>query len=295
MHSIREFNDKIKSLKNTRKITGSMKMVSTVKFQKFSRSKAAAINFAQSIDTASSHFFAFYDSANKTFSNNDKELSNKALILFFTADRGLCGRYNTNVFREALKVSEQLKKDDIEPVFCCSGSKGVAYLSRYKLKCEHFFTTSAASPDIKNAHEIARFCIEKYQSGEVNSVYLVYSQRKSSLSEEPVIRKVLPIQKDTETPSQQAEAVLKSLLFENNPEEIQQHLFQMKMFANIYRALIESAESEHSARMNAMETATTNCDKMIQNYQQLRNRARQTAITTELSEIVTGKEALENN
>jgi F-type H+-transporting ATPase subunit gamma len=295
MHSIREFNDKIKSLKNTRKITGSMKMVSTVKFQKFSRSKASAISFAQSVDAASLHFFAFSDSINDSSNSNKKKASNKALILFFTADRGLCGRYNTNVFREALKVSEQLKKEQTEFIFCCSGSKGVAYLSRYKYKCEHFFSTAAASPDVKNAHEIARFCIEKYQSGEVDSVYLVYSQRKSSLAEEPVVRKVLPIQKDAETGTQNANQVLNSLLLENKPEEIQRHLFQMKMFSSIYRALIESAESEHSARMNAMETATTNCDKMIQNYQQLRNRARQTAITTELSEIVTGKEALESN
>lgn len=272
-----------------------MKMVSTVKFQKFSRSKASAINFAQSVDAAASKFFAFSDSAITTFSDNENAPSNKALIVFFTADRGLCGRYNTNVFRETLKISEQLKKESIDSVFCCSGSKGTAYLTRYKLQCEHFFSTAAANPDVKNAHEIARYCLNKYQSGEVDSVYLVYSQRKSSLSEEPVFQKILPIQNDTASTSQNAAMGLHSLLLENSAEEIELHLFQMKMFASVYRALIESAESEHSARMSAMETATTNCDKMIQNYQQLRNRARQTAITTELSEIVTGKEALESN
>jgi F-type H+-transporting ATPase subunit gamma len=134
--------------------------------------------------------------------------------------------------------------------------------------------------------------LNKYLSGEVDSIYIVNSQRKSSVTEEPVTQKVFPVEKK-EGKSEQKKSAIHSLLLENNAEEIQVHLSQMKMFAAIYRALIESAESEHSARMNAMETATTNCDKMIQNYQQLRNRARQTAITTELSEIVTGKEALE--
>jgi F-type H+-transporting ATPase subunit gamma len=293
MHGIREYNDKIKSLKNTRKITGSMKMVSTVKFQKFSRSKLSAVNFAQSVETATSDFFTYADPV----ASNDPKLKapvNKALVVFFTADRGLCGRYNTNVFREALRLSEQLKKENIETVFCCSGSKGVAYLTRYKLHCEHFFNTAAANPDSKSAHEIARFCMNKYQSGEVDSIYIVNSQRKSSVSDEPVSQKVFPVKKEDSKSAEKKDAI-HSLLLENNPEEIQNHLFQMKMFASVYRALIESAESEHSARMNAMETATTNCDKMIQNYQQLRNRARQTAITTELSEIVTGKEALEKS
>ncbi|HEX2958908.1 MAG TPA: ATP synthase F1 subunit gamma [Chitinispirillaceae bacterium] len=294
MHGIREYNDKIKSLKNTRKITGSMKMVSTVKFQKFSRLKTSAINFAQSIDAAASTFFKLVDSANSE--NPDlKEPSKKALIIFFTSDRGLCGRYNSNVFRETLKVNQLLKKENIDSVFCCSGSKGLTYLSRYKLQCRQFFSTASSNPDAKNAHEIARFCLDKYQSGEVNSVYLVYSRRKSSL-EEPVSLKVFPVQNDTEATAQNDDAVsISSLLLENKPEIIKKHLSQMKMFASVYRALVESAESEHSARMSAMETATTNCDKMIQNYQQLRNRARQTAITTELSEIVTGKEALEHN
>jgi F-type H+-transporting ATPase subunit gamma len=291
MHGIREYNDKIKSLKNTRKITGSMKMVSTVKFQKFSRAKVSAVNFAQSVETAASDFFQFADPG-VSGDQKHKTPVNKALVVFFTADRGLCGRYNTNVFRETLRLSEQLKSDNIETVFCCSGSKGATYLSRYKLQCEHFFNTAAANPDSKNAHEIARFCLNKYLTGEVDSIYIVNSQRKSSVSEEPVTQKVFPVEKK-EGKSEQKKSAIHSLLLENNAEEMQVHLSQMKMFACIYRALIESAESEHSARMNAMETATTNCDKMIQNYQQLRNRARQTAITTELSEIVTGKEALE--
>lgn len=294
MQGIREFNDKLKSLKNTRKITGSMKMVSTVKFQKFSRLKPSAVRFSQSIDAAAANFLVF----SRSFISNLAQLEtpdNKALIIFFTGDRGLCGRYNTNVFRETLKLSEQLKARNIKPVYCCCGSKGYAYLSRYKFHCDHFFSTAAANPDVKNADEIARYSLSRYFSGEIESVYLVYSQRKSSLAEEPLHEMVLPILSVGKKQDAQAEGTIRDLILENKPDEMLKQMYQMKMFSSVYKALIEAAESEHAARMNAMETATTNCDRMIQYYQQLRNRARQTSITTELSEIVTGKEALEHN
>lgn len=292
MQSIREFNDKLKSLKNTRKITGSMKLVSTVKFQKFSRLKPSAVRFSQSVDCTASKILSLVKSV-KPKNKKGEIKSNKALILLFTADRGLCGRYNTNVFRETLRLSEQLKKNNMVPSYCCSGLKGYAYLSRYNLDCDHFFAQASANPDIKSADEIARYCLSRYLSGEVDSVYLVYSQRRSSLSEEVVNERVLPYESEEKTASQDTDSLTDNPILENKPEEALKQMYQIKIFSSVYKALVEAAESEHSARMNAMETATTNCDRMIQYYQQLRNRARQTAITTELSEIVTGKEALE--
>ncbi|MBN1603387.1 MAG: ATP synthase F1 subunit gamma [Chitinispirillaceae bacterium] len=294
MQSIREFNDKLKSLKNTRKITGSMKLVSTVKFQKFSRLKPSAVRFSQSVDIAASKILSFERSV-KSKNKKSETRGNKALILFFTADRGLCGRYNTNVFRETLRISEQLKNDSLVPVYCCSGLKGYTYLSRYNLDCDHFFNSASANPDVRHADEIARYCLSRYLSGEINSVYLVYSLRRSSLSEEVIHKRVLPYEPEDGTASQETDSLKDNLILENKPEVALKQMYQMKMFSSVYKTLVEAAESEHSARMNAMETATTNCDRMIQYYQQLRNRARQTAITTELSEIVTGKEALEQN
>jgi F-type H+-transporting ATPase subunit gamma len=294
MQGIREFNDKLKSLKNTRKITGSMKMVSTVKFQKFSRLKPSAVRFSQSVDRAASKILPLAGSVH-TKNVKNATADNKALILFFTADRGLCGRYNTNVFRETLKISERLKENSLEPVYCCIGLKGYAYLSRYNLHCDHFFSNASANPDINNADDIARYCLSRHLSGEISTVYLVYTQRRSSLSEEVIHERVLPYEPEEKTVSQDPERLTDTWILENKPEEAIKQMYQIKLFASIYKALIEAAESEHSARMNAMETATTNCDRMIQDYQQLRNRARQTAITTELGEIVTGKEALEQN
>jgi F-type H+-transporting ATPase subunit gamma len=293
MLGIREYNNKIKSLKNTRKITGSMKMVSTVKLQKFSRMKQSAVSFAHSVDATVAGFF--HNSRTFDYTKPSKKVSvNKALIIFFTADRGLCGRYNSNIFRETLKFYEQLKEQKIEAVFGCSGNKGHAYLLRYKIPCDHFFARTASNADINSAHEISQYCLSKYLSGEVDTVYLIYSQRKGSLSEEPYCEKVLPVESnDTKKQNPQTENSVRSVILESDPEKVFKHISQIKMLSSVYRALIESTESEHSARMTAMETATTNCDKMIQHYLLLRNRARQTAITTELSEIVTGKEALE--
>jgi F-type H+-transporting ATPase subunit gamma len=268
-----------------------MKMVSTVKLQKFTRLKHSTGAFLHHITMITSDFNYALQSVNLDILTNKKTAS-KADILFFTSDRGLCGRYNSNLFREVLKLSESLKKSSIVSVFSCIGQKGHAYLQRLGMPVEHFYTNAASHPDLTSALAIAEDCVKRFTSGATDEVYMIHTQKKSSLQEEPVVQKILPLEHKVEKVDHPSPS-RGSFILESSAQTTMRQVLEMKTFASVYCALIEAAESEHAARMSTMDTASTNCDRMIQHYQQLKNRARQTAITTELSEIVTGKEALE--
>jgi len=149
----------------------------------------------------------------------------------------------------------------------------------------------ASSPDFPGAVSIGKELLELFTSGEFHEIWIVYTVRASSLLEKPVAERLLPIPNVQEV----AELAEKSnaVLYDEPAPVVLQQAVELDVCARVHQALVQSAVSENAARMSAMDSATGNCDKMIHRYTQLRNRARQAAITTELSEIVTGKESLE--
>jgi F-type H+-transporting ATPase subunit gamma len=285
MVGLREFNKKINSLKNTRKITSSMKMISSVKLQKFIKTQHTAAPFCKA-SMAMLNQVASLAGKSNIFCNGYPEV-NKSLIVLFSSDRGLCGRFNTNVIRKAMQLSETLSSRQCKCIFSFAGSKGHAFFKRRRTPVEKVYEGSSV-PTYAYASGIADDLFNSFIKGDFQEIWIVYT-RKVALQEEPCAERLLPfeINKDLTTVSEK-------VLLEENVTKLLVNFSRLAVRAQIYRALLESTVSEHTARMGAMDAATSNCDKMIQRYIKLRNRARQTAITTELTEIVSGKEAIDH-
>lgn len=284
MVGIREYNKKITSLKNTRKITSSMKMISSVKLQKYMKTQQAVIPFYQASLSMLNRIASLVKDSNILCSGYPEV--KKSLIVLFSSDRGLCGRFNTNAIRKAIQLSDVLSSKRCECTFSFSGSKGYAFFKRQKLPVEKVYEGNS-SPDYTTATAIADDLFSRFAEGNFQEIWIVYS-RKTALLEEPCVERLLPfdVNNDLSTES-------RDVLLEEKSTALLQNFSQMALRAKIYKAHLDSTVSEHAARMGAMDAATANCDKMIQRYIKLRNRARQTAITTELTEIVSGKEAID--
>jgi F-type H+-transporting ATPase subunit gamma len=284
MVGLREYNKKINSLKNTRKITSSMKMISSVKLQKFMKNQRAAVPFYQTSISMLNQVASL--GSNSSIYFNGYPQVHKSLTLLFSSDRGLCGRFNTNAIRKAIQLSEILSSRRCECRFSFAGSKGHAFFKRRKLPVEKAYEVSSV-PNYANAVSIADDLFHRFTKGDFQEIWIVYT-RKVALQEEPCIERLLPFETNKDLPPASRE-----ILLEENAAELLKSFSQLAIRAKIYRAQLDATVSEYTARMTAMDAATTNCDKMIQHYVKLRNRARQTAITTELTEIVSGKEAID--
>lgn len=286
MQGIREFNKKITSLKNTRKITSSMKMISSVKLQRFSKLRQTTAPFWETAQASLERICCFAGDSHVLC--NGYPQGKKTHVLLFSSDRGLCGRFNTNAIRKALQLFDELTEKGNECTFSFAGGKGFAFFKRRKLPVGKVYE-GGGTPGYNLASVIADDLFDKYMKGEAQQIWIVYTRKAAGMTEEPCSELLLPFNF-----SQHSSPGTPNVLLEEDSTELLIKYALMALRAKIYKAHLESTVSEHAARMSAMDTATTNCDQMIQRYIKLRNRARQTAITTELSEIVSGKEAIDN-
>lgn len=286
MQGIREYNRKIASLKNTRKITSSMKMISSVKLQRFSRVRTDALPFWKESARLQARVSSLV--TNRPTSTRSAEDGPVALVVLVTSDRGMCGQHNNNAIREAMTLYDTLSQRGLKVRFSVAGNRGTAFFRRRNIPVEHDYSGASSAADYEEARAIAYDCMASFERGEADEVWLVYTLRVSSLDQRPTTERLLPLAPADDVVDREA-----GVLLEETPEELLQTVEPLVVRARVHRALVESAVSEHEARMAAMESATSNCDRLIHHYVQLRNRARQAAITTELSEIVTGKEAIE--
>lgn len=290
MQTIKEFNQKLVSLQHTRKITSSMKMISSVKMQRLSKMKMASQPFWESVGR-------LYANVGNVFGNVQHPLVcgypevGVSRILLFTSDRGLCGRFNTNASRKMLELTEIQNRQNQKSIVSCVGSKGYTFVKRRTTFLGSYYPGVAGDPTYEAARKIGSELLDDFLAGSCQEVWLVYTRRISSLEEEPVHERLLPITLAALSEEQKTRA---DYLFEEDPEQLLMNMVPILVCARIHEVLILASMSEHAARMSAMDAATTNADRLMRKYVQLRNRARQASITTELTEIVTGKESLES-
>lgn len=260
-------------------------MISSVKLQRYTKLRQIAAPFWDTAQSMLNRIGSLVD--NTHILCNGYPDPKKALIVMFSSDRGLCGRYNSNAIRKAMQLFDTLSSQNRDCQFSFIGSKGHAFFKRRKLSIEKLYE-GTSHPDYATATRIASELFDEYLKGNAHEIWLVYT-KKVALLEETYSEQLLPFNKiGSSEPGNQ------SVLMEESGTELLKNYGLTALKAIIYKALLEAAVSEHNARMSAMDTATSNCDQMIQRYIKLRNRARQTAITTELSEIVSGKEAIDN-
>lgn len=295
MATIKEYNVKLKSLKNTQKITRTMKMVSASKLRKAQHAQQSAKFYAQKLTELLSRISKKIDSSLHPLLHNHEKETKRALILVYTSDKGLCGAFNHNAHKHVRQWlnENQSKYDHIELSFC--GKRGYNFFKNYKHIRQHYDDVTL-NPNFQTATNIADTINQDFINGEFDELYLAYNQFFSPLLQKTIFEKVLPI--DPEALKNFLQIKEESLThreytFEPEAPDLLDFLIRHFMYFKIYFALLENCAGEHGARMTAMENATKNASKLIDDYTLLRNRARQAQITTELTEIVAGAEALE--
>jgi F-type H+-transporting ATPase subunit gamma len=210
-------------------------------------------------------------------------------IVLITGDRGLCGAYNSSVIRKAFDIARPLGTDRVR--FVCIGKKGAGFFRRrgYKIVAEHAVPATGIS--FADAQALSRTAREMFEQGEIDALYLIYTQFVSAMTQRPQSLQILPLQPVEGGGAERAGSTA-SYIFEPDPDQILASLLPRYVDTQVYQSVVESVASEHGARMTSMSSATDNAGKMISNLTLSLNRARQATITKEIAEIVGGAEAL---
>ena len=300
MPSLRDIRTRIGSVKSTRQITKAMKMVSAAKLRRAQDAILKTRPYAQLLQQTLSRVAARASDDTKA---EVKELAaadlgvhpllvarnqKTAEIVAITSDRGLAGGFNSIIARRTQRFivenSERFSRIDIATI----GRKGRDYFRARKIEVRKDWVGVHAGLAYQKAEEIAREYAERYVAGEVDAVFLCYNEFKSAISQKVVVFQLLPIETPEAAPGQ---AVI-DFKYEPSRDGLLRTLLPRHVAMQVWRALLESAASEHGARMSAMESATKNAEEMISLLTLQYNRARQAAVTKELMEIVSGAEAL---
>lgn len=300
MAGMRDIKRRIRSIKSTQQITKAMKMVAAAKLRRAQEKVMQARPYANRIQGVLSRLVvAAQDVSHPLLETREVKHIGYCVI---TADRGLCGGYNANIIR---KVNAEIKhRDDVSLV--CVGRKSRDFFRRVGKKIEAEYVGLGEDISFSTAQEIAGKIMALYQEGVFDEVQLVFTEFVSALTQRPVQMQLLPIpaqaamdgvQGASDGPANQAagqgdKGPQAMYLFEPSPEGVLNDLLPKYVVNQVYRALLEAKASEHGARMTAMGSATDNAKEMIDKLTLSFNRARQAAITKEISEVVGGAAAL---
>ena len=291
MTTIKECNLKIESLKNTKKITNAMKMVSVSKLRRAQQAQTNAKIYAKNITTLISRLSASVDPQQHPLLMPRKNVRS-ILILVITSDKGLCGAFNNNINKQVLSWIQAHQGQYVRVDISCCGKKANMFFRR-RITVKKYYSNMTVSPNFANAETIGNDLINDFLNRTYDEVYVTYNEFFSPLSQKITFDKILPVDPKALL---KEEGVKKSrsipYLFEPPIFELLNFLIPHFVFFKIYFALLENSAGEHGARMIAMDSATKNAAELTNKYVLYRNRARQAAITTELLEIIAGAEAL---
>ncbi len=286
MPSLIDLRRRIRSVKNTQQITKAMKMVSAAKLRRAQQQAVAARPYAdllrEMLSGALGHASAGGDFEHPFLTDRPEQ---RVAVLLFSGEKGLCGAFNAQVIREATRFVAARKDKEIGFEFI--GRKGRDFFRRREVVETGSWTNVLVSVEFDKAREIAQQAADLFASARYDAVYVLYTQFKSALTQEPVLRKLLPIE-SPEGDSSPAECI-----FEQSPAEMFERLLPRYVEVQIYQAMLESSASEHASRMTAMDAATRNAGDVINQLTLHLNRVRQASITTEIIEVVSGAAALE--
>lgn len=280
MAGVRDIRRRIRSVRNMQQITKAMKMVSAAKLRKAQQKLNAARPYAHQLQGVLERLSQA--TGETTHPLLVKRPVQKVVYVVITSDRGLCGGYNSNLIR---KTAGLIAETPQEVKLVTVGRKARDYFRRGKIEFLAEFVALGDEPSYNQAKEIAQKVVRLYEQGEADEVYLMYTEFVSAINARPTQVKLLPIEKPEGKQSKQ-------YIFEPSPEEILASLLPKYVETQIFRSILEGKASEQGARMTAMSSATDNAKDMIDRLSLIMNRARQAAITKEISEIVGGAAAL---
>ncbi len=300
MANLRDIRKKIGSVKNTQKITHAMKLVSTSKLRKAEEvarnSRAYALKLDAVFDDVLSKMKnqGIKDIQSKYFRELERLEIKKVDIVFITADKGLCGGFNTSTIKKVLACMNEYKEKDIKVRLRGIGKKGNEYFSFNGIEILDKINNLSSTPNYERAQEFMKKVVEDYLSGKTDKVIIIHNGFKNMISQEIRVKTILPIGHQIIHENSQPNETQETITSEpsGSEDEILDSLAEKYVEYSLYYALIDSLAAEHSARMQAMDTATNNAKDLVKTLTISYNKARQEAITTELVEINAGVEAL---
>lgn len=296
MANLRDIRNRISSVQNTQQITKAMKMVAAAKLRKAQERMTRTRPYASKIQEVAGRLVGNNKGTNPVM--RKPEETGQVLFIIVGSDRGLCGGFNNNLFRELesrlqSKYSTWLEDDKLSLITI--GKKATAHFTKRKYNVVESFPGFFDSIEYDKTSDIMARVIEQFSEGDYDEVNIVYNEFKSVIAQTRKVQTVLPI--DTEKMSDSDNASEQSIdyLYEPDSEAILDELLPLHLNMQLWRAVLESNAAEQGARMTAMDSATENAKDLERDLKLEYNQARQSAITTEISEIVSGAQALSDN
>ena len=284
MPNLLDIRRRIRSVKNTQQLTKAMKTVSAAKLRRAQERVFSARPYAEQLKRVLANLTARIENVSHPLLEIRPE--ERMLLIVITADRGLCGAFNTNILRAASAFLREHAGKKV--VLATVGRKGRDFFRRRSIPIGFEFVNIFSKLDYGHARDISEAVAKAYSEAEVDAVYMVYNEFKSVIQQRIALEKVLPLTSlDVEPAAGEIEYI-----FEQPPQEIFNRLLPRYLEVQIYRSLLESAAAEHGARMASMDAATRNAGEMIDMLTLNMNRIRQAAITKEIIEVVSGAGAL---
>ena len=293
MATVQDLKRRIRSIRNTRKITKAMELVASARLRRAQARIEAMRPYADRMTELMVGTARASTSLQGLTLLQRREVK-RAAIVPLTGDRGLAGAFNAQVLRHAFALERQLSAEGVETRWLVAGKKGRSSLTFRRYEVDQSWIGFSDRPAYHDAQAIARKAAELYENGEVDRVVIVYNEFVSALVQRVVERDLLPIPEEAlDREGDEAEqAQLGDFIYEPDPEEILKRLLPVYVETELYRALLESAASEQGARMTAMRNASGNAADLISSLTLDMNRARQAEITQEILEVVAGADAL---
>jgi len=292
MPSLLDIRRRVRAVKSTQQITKAMKMVAASRLRRAQERMQQARPFATQMLRVLNSLAARVDPTTHPLLDERvvPKANGRVLLFVITADRGLCGSFNTNVIKSSgAFIAESPGR---EVALGLVGRRGRDYFARRGFSVRYEQVNLFAQLKFEDAQAIARAAIDAFVGGEADGVYLVYNEFRSVMTQTVVVERLLPIARlEIDAPEGVAEPAI-DYLYEPKPEELFTHLLPSHVEVQVFRALLESAASEHAARMTAMDAATRNSADMIDALTLYMNKVRQAAITREIIEVISGAQTL---
>jgi len=294
MANLKDIQRQIGSVSNTQKTTRAMKLVSTAKLRRAEelakRSRLYAVKMNQVIAEIAGRI-----KCNKVGGIDNRcfiDIENPKMvdIVFITADKGLCGGFNIQTIKAVNKLLKEYKEKNVKVRLRGIGKKGIEFFKYNEVELFDSVSDLSSRPDKVRSDEFIQTSIEDYKDGKIDGLHIIYNGYKNMITQELHVNKVLPVDTEQFDCTEEPKSILE--VEAQDEEHMLDSLVNRYVEYNIYYALIDSVAAEHSARMQAMDTATNNAADMVKSLNIQFNKARQAAITTELIEIISGVESM---
>lgn len=293
MANLRDIRNRISSVNNTQQITKAMKMVAAAKLRKAQTRMISTRPFASKMNEVVGKLVSGDLSGQPLMRHAEEPKS--VLLIVVGSDRGLCGAFNNNLFKVVEKeihdtLASHHRNGTLELITI--GKKATAYFKKRSYKVVQEVPGFFDRIDYEETSSLMAGVMKRFEDGEIDRVHIAYNEFKSVIAQNRIVKEVLPIRPENLLSEDSAKVETIDYLYENDPKEILSVLLPLYLVMELWRAVLESNASEQGARMAAMDSATENAKELEQELRLKYNQARQSAITTEISEIVSGAQAL---